>query len=58
MNITGEEMQDLLILLQVAYSDATEMQNKSHDHEEIEAYEDHKRELNTWITRLRKEVSA
>ena len=57
MNISEDEQKDLFAILTVAYGDAAAMQAQSHDHEEIEAYEEQKRSIQEWVLRLQKEAS-
>ena len=58
MNLSKEEMQALMVLLQVAYEDATVLQKQSHDLEEVKAYKEHKSDLFKWIIRLQQEVTG
>ena len=51
-HMNPEEIQDLINLLQVAHEDASALQSQSHDHEEIQAYKEHKQALFKWIVRL------
>jgi hypothetical protein len=58
LTLTQEDIRELLVVLNVALYDSTEMIRLSHDTEEIDAYKKHRETLRKWITRLSKQIGS
>ena len=49
---TNEELNELLVVLNVALEDANTASHRSRDMQEIEAYTEHKKMIRKWIHRF------
>lgn len=52
MNLTNEEINELIVLLSTATHDASTMIRQSHDREEIAAYRSYQKDIARWLGRL------
>jgi len=52
MNLSNEEIRELLIVLNVALYDTEALIGQSHDLEEVNAYQEHREIVRKWIHRL------
>ena len=58
ITFTNEELNELLVVLNVALHDTTEMIRLSHDTEEIDAYKEHQQNIRKWIRRFSALIQA
>ena len=58
LTLTQEDINELLVVLNVALYDAQALQRQSHDAEEVQAYKDHQASVRKWIHRLSQQVGS
>ncbi len=56
MNLSNEDIRELLVILNVALYDTQALMNQSHDTQENDAYKEHRESIRTWIHRLSQQV--
>ncbi len=55
---SNEELNELLIVLNVALEDANTAVRLSHDTDELNAYKEHRQNIRKWITRFSRLVQG
>ena len=58
MNLSNEEIRELLIVLNVALYDTEALIGQSHDLEEVNAYQEHREIVRKWIHRLSQQIGS
>ncbi len=56
MNLSNEDIRELLVILNVALYDTQALMDQSHDTQEIDAYKEHRESIRKWIHRLSQQV--
>ncbi len=54
---SNEELNELLVVLNVALEDANTASHRSHDMQEVDAYKQHKKSIRKWIHRFSQLIS-